>query len=331
MKQTWLVLPLVCALGSLAAAQTRAPSDDGRRTKAAAADAAASPVEVRTSVSRTAVWVGDRVTYLVEIQSGREVDILLDDLAAERLQTDGLEVLGVEIENDTSVPDRKIHRARYSLASYAVGEPLLTIDEIPVRFSVRRPGQRPEDVIPSGEVLVPPLALALRSTIPNIDRAMAIRDLRDVKPLSLRMRLAQPIGLGLIILAVAPVAFWGGELIRRSRRSRPQRRKRQTRKQLRASFEAIKAVDVSSEAAQREAYAQLDVWIREFLQYTTGTPAGALTPAEIPLAITVPHRLPVNQIRELLIECELAKYSPEPIPADRWRATLEITEQTLAP
>lgn len=330
MKQTWLVVALVCALGSLAWAQGKAASDGGRRPKQAAADAAA-PVEVRTSVSRTAVWVGDRVTYLVEIQSGREVDILLDDLAAERLQTNGLEILSVEIENDTTVPDRSIHRVRYSLASYAIGAPLLTIDEIPVRFSVRRPGQRPEDVVPSGEVLVPPLALALRSTIPNSDRAVAIRDLRDVKSLPLRIRLAQPIGLGLVILAVAPVAVWGGDLIRRARRSRPQRRRRQTRKQLRASLEAIKALDVSSEAAQREAYAQLDLWIRDFLQHRTGSPAGALTPAEIPVAITVPHRLPVDQIRDLLVECELAKYSPEPIAADRWRATLEVTEQSLAP
>ena len=42
--------------------------------------AAPAPVQVRASVDRTAIWVGDRVTYAIDIVCGRGVEILLDDL-----------------------------------------------------------------------------------------------------------------------------------------------------------------------------------------------------------------------------------------------------------
>ena len=53
-----------------------------------------------TSVTRTAVWVGDPVTYTVELTCAPKIDILADDLAAERLPLTGLELLGVEVERD---------------------------------------------------------------------------------------------------------------------------------------------------------------------------------------------------------------------------------------
>jgi hypothetical protein len=150
-----------------------------------------------------------------------------------------------------------------------------------------------------------------------------LRDARRVQPLPAWVRLAKPVGVGLVALAIAPVALWGADLARRARRGRASGRSRLTRKQRVAALEEIKALDVSSPGALRNAYAQLDAWLRANLQQATGVPAAALTPAEIGAAVSRPPRsLHMDQVRMILLECERAKYAPEPPSEDRWRTAL---------
>lgn len=331
MKAPWLIImPLTCALATTVGAQDTATST-ARPGGAPAADGPPAPVEVHTSVSRTAVWVGDPVTYLVELYCAPKVEILTDDLAAERLPLEGLEILGLDVERDESVPDRVIHRIRYRLVAYDLDRPTLSVGAIPVRYYIQRPGLRPEDMVPAGEARVPPLTLALRSTIPEGGTA-ALRDDRRVQPLPRWVRLAKPVGIALVVLAVAPVALWGADLVRRARRARSGTRIRLTRKQRRAELEEIKALDISSTTALREAYTRLDAWVRASLSQATGVAAVALTPAEIEAAVTRPPRaLQMAQIQEVLLECERAKYAPEPPSADRWPTALVQAEQMMGP
>ena len=151
------------------------------------------PVEVHTSVSHTAVWVGDRVTYSIELRCAPQVDIVTEDLATERLKVDGLEIRDVAIDRDASEAGRLTYRVNYSLVTFNLEAPALKIGEIPVRYSIRRPGQRPEDPAPpSGEVRVPALTLALRSTLPDTEVPAQIRDGRPLQPLPRRVALARP-------------------------------------------------------------------------------------------------------------------------------------------
>ena len=329
MKLTRLV-PLMCALAAPALAQAQGtaaiPGSHGTKPVPSA------PVIVRTSVSKTAVWVGDRMTYTIELQCAPQVEILADDLATERLRVAGLEILGVETQRDASVPDQVTHRWRYNLVTYATDIPTLKIQEIPVRYYVRRPGQRTEDAVPSGEVKVPPLVVAVRSTLPDESGArIAIRDARPVEPLPLRLRLAQQVGLGLLLLAAAPVALWTIDIIQRLRKSRARSRGTMTRQQRRTALQHIRELDVNSEPQRRVAYAQLDAWIRENVQHATGVLAPALTPGEIPIAAKHPPRaLRLKEIHDVLVECERAKYSPEPIASGQWESMLQEAEQLLA-
>lgn len=325
MRSICLLVTLACVLSAALAAQSRNAGASQPKPPASPA-----PVEVRTWVSRTAVWLGDRVTYVVEFNTAPDVEILTDDLDPDRLSVEGLEIVDVATERDASVPGRVTHRMRYGLVTYQVDAPALTIAAIPVRYSLRRPGQRPEDAVPAGEVLVPPLAVALRSTLPSSGEAIAIRDGRPVQPLPRLVRLAQPVGVGLLALSVVPVALWGAGLVRRARQSRSRRSTRWPLKQRRAAFEEIKALDVTSKADRRDAYARLDVWVREQVQQATGIAAAALTPSEIPSAVPHPPRsVHMEDLQRLLIECERAKYAPDPPPADRWPEALNDAEQLL--
>ncbi len=327
-QQAILGATFVLALSGIAAAQGRAPS---AVRPAAAAPATPPPVEVHTSVSRTAVWVGDPVTYSIELRCAPQVDIVTEDLATERLKVDGLEIRDVTIDRDASEAGRLTYRVNYNLVTFNLEAPALKIGEIPVRYSIRRPGQRAEDPAPpSGEVRIPPLTLALRSTLPDTDVPAQIRDARPLQPLPRRVALAQPIGIGLLVVAAAPVGLLLVTLARRASRLRSGGPKRVTRRERRASLDEIKALDVASPSDQREAYARLDALIRDHARQTTGVAAAALTPSELPGALTHPERVrQLEQIQTLLAECERAKYAPQAPDPERWPGMLLEAEQLL--
>jgi len=60
-----------------------------------AAQSAAQPrdLDIRASLSQTALWVADRVTYTITIACNKGVDILADDLSKDKLRAEGVEIL----------------------------------------------------------------------------------------------------------------------------------------------------------------------------------------------------------------------------------------------
>jgi hypothetical protein len=271
------------------------------------------------------------VTYSIELRCAPQVDIVTEDLATERLKVDGLEIRDVAIDRDASEAGRLTYRVNYSLVTFNVEAPALKIGAIAVRYSIRRPGRRAEDPAPpSGEVRIPPLTLALRSTLPDTEVPAQIRDARPLQPLPRRVALAQPVGIALLIVAAAPVGLLLFNLAQRAGRLRSRGPRRVTRRERRASLEQIKALDIASPAIQREAYAKLDALIRDHARQTTGIAAAALTPSELPGATTHPGQVrQLEQIQTLLAECERAKYAPQPPDPERWSSVLLEAEQIL--
>ena len=176
------------------------------------------------------------------------------------------------------------------MVAYEPDAPSLGIGAIPVRYYLQQAGKKAEDVIPAGEVKVPPLALSLRSTIPEGVTA-ELRDDRSMHPLPRWVHWARPVGLGLVALAIVPVALVGG----RPGACAPgaghgRGAAAPVRRQRLAALREIKALDVSSPDALRQAYGQLDALGAHNLQQATGVPALALTPAEIGAAVTANGR-----------------------------------------
>jgi hypothetical protein len=306
-----ILMVAMLALPVAADAQTRRP--------AAPAPAPAPPVTVRTWTSQTAVWVGDKFEYVIELRRAPNVEIFLDDLLPDKLHLDGVEVLDTATEHDASSATTVIDRLRYTLAAYTVGPQAVGIAAIPVRLSVRRPGQKAEDAMPAGEVTVPALHVGLRSTLTPTGEAVEIRDQRAVRPVPRRMRLAEQVGWALLAFAALPVLAWAVQLVRRARRARPRRPARTPVRQRRAALEEIRQADVATPAARRDAYAALDAWIRDNVQLPGGAAAVALTPEEI--AAAVGDSKPAawrDELERVLLECERAKYGPDLPPADRW-------------
>ena len=170
--------------------------------------AADQDVTVRNSLDRTAMFVGDRAAYTIEITCKRGVDVLADDVSRDKLKLGGLEVVGGDTSRRTAADDSTVYTLRYVLTTYRVDAPALTIGPLSVRYAVTRAGQRLEEAAPAGEVKVPGATLAFRSALPDEPDLSGIRS--DKQPDARPMRFADA--------CAARCAPYGTTNARRSRR-----------------------------------------------------------------------------------------------------------------
>jgi hypothetical protein len=291
------------------------------------------PPRVRASVDRTAVWVADRVVYSVEIACAPGVDILLDDVAKEKLRLNGLDVVSSDTSVTTDAGDRRTHRLRYVLTTYRVDNPSPSIEAMSVRYYARRPGERLQDVAPAGDVQVPGAVLAFRSTLPENQPDFGVRDDRPAPPRAAVFSRGSQIGLALVVVALAPAAAVAAATVRRRRAGKPARRSaRQARQDQRATIERLRALDVSTPDDRRRACDEIGAAVRAYVASHTHVPASALTPAEIDAALADrPGRIPRETVVSLLSACDEARYRPAhaPMSADACREAIASAEEVL--
>lgn len=321
MKRVALVLSVVLMAGAaVASAQVPAPA----RVTAPRAS---------STVDRTAMWIGDRLVFTVEIVCAPGVDVLLDDVAKEKLRLNGLEVLSSDASVTTDAAERTTHVLKYVLTTYRVDNPSPSIEPMSVRYYARRPGERLQDVAPAGDVQVPGAVLALRSTLPENQADFGVRDGRAPAPRRPFFARASQIGLALVIVALAPAAAVAAATIRRRTAGKPARRSaRQSKQDQRATLERLRALDVSSEADRRRACDEVSAAVRGYVTSHAHVPAGALTAAEIDAALAQRSgRIPRETVVSLLAVCDEARYRPEgtAISAEACRDAIASAEQVL--
>jgi hypothetical protein len=298
----------------------------------APASAKSRDVEVKASVDRTAVWVGDHVTYTIDVFCKPGVDILEDDLSKDHLKVEGLDIIATEATQQDTPDGGRLHRFRYVLTTLKLDTAALKIAPLSVRYFRRTAGQRLEDATPAGDVVVPGVTLAFRSMLPDAQDSYGLRDLRGASSRSRLLAHAQGIGWALVIVSLAPAVFWVGGLVQ-SRRRIVRRSAREVRHQEQASLEAARGLDLSAPEGRRDAYGQMNTIVREHLRDASGVPGLALTPREIEPALgRTKSRVSAEEVAALLRECDLARYAPpDALPkADACREALERTEQILA-
>jgi len=266
---------------------------------------------VRVHTDRTAMWMGDRITYIIEIVCPRGMDVLDDDLSKEKLVLDGLEVVGADATRAEGSDELTTRRFHYVLTSYRSDRTSRRIGPLTVRYFMTRPGQRLEDTPPAGSVQVPPTVVAFRSMMPEEQESPTIRDFRRFEPRARFFTLAQPVGLGLVILSIAPALIWGTALVTRKRVRTSQRSGRQTRREARASLEAVRAMSIDSEDGRRQAFDRIDALVRTHLLDVGGIAGPSLTPSEVAPALAArSSRLDPEAVVAVLALCERARYGP---------------------
>lgn len=334
------IAALAAAVGGSAACGSPAPEPRGparqkqAQQKQAQTDSSGQPpVQVVSQVSRTAVWVGDPIDWTVELVCAPTVDVIADDLAADKLELAGLELAGSETERITTGDGLLVHRVRYRLRAYEIGRRALRTGPLSVRYYARRPGQRAEDLAPAGQVQVPGLVLAWRSTIPEGVKVLGLRDARPSEQIPAMFRVARPIGLTLILASVAPVALWAASRVRAIRRPRERRpSRRASRNEAISAFGKLSVDGAGTDADCREAYARLNTIVRRHVAEVTGVPAFALTAEELGQRLRQqPSRFPGESIERVLAECDRACYGgPRVVPtADQFRESVDAVQRLV--
>jgi hypothetical protein len=274
------------------------------------------------------------VVFTVDIACAPGVDILLDDVAKEKLRVNGLDVVSSDSSVATDAGDRTTHRLRYVLTTYRVDNPSPSIEPMSVRYYARRPGERLQDVAPAGDVQVPGAILAFRSTLPENQPELAIRDGRTAPPRRAAFARASQIGLALVILSLAPAAVLAVAAVRRRTAGKPARRSsRQARQDQRATLERLRALDVSTPEERRRACEEIGAAVRGYVASHSHVPAAALTPAEIDAALASGgRRIPRETVVALLTVVDEARYRPAgaSISAEACRDAIASAEQVLA-
>ena len=289
-------------------------------------------VTVRTSLDRTAIWVADRVTYTVEVNCPRGVELLADDLSRDKLQLEGLEAIQGDVERRSASDGATVYRFRYLLTTYRVDTPTLTIGPLRARYAVRRAGQRLEDAAPAGEVQVPGVVIAFRSVVPDGQDPPGLRADKPPDQRPARFALLQPIGIGLVIVSAIPAVLAIAALVRR-RRPRLRRPARVVRRDERAALDALRAMNVNTVDERRDVCTQLDTLVRDHLREVCGIPGASLTPPEVAAALAArAAKVPAELVTSVLATCELARYAPpQAMPsADSCRRAVEQVEQVIS-
>ena len=306
--------------------------------------AADPPVRATSTVDRTAVWVADRVTFTVDIVCDRGVDILLDDLAKEKLRVNGLDIVSSDSSATTDAAERTTHRLRYVLTTYRVDQPTVSIEPIAVRYYARRPGQRLQDMAPAGEIVVPGATVAYRSTLPDTQPVPGLRDRRTAAGRLPFFTRAQSIGFALVIVSLAPALVMAATAVRRRTVRKPGHRSaREIRKEKLDTLERLRSLDVGTEEERRRAYDEISAAVRQHVAATAHVPASSLTPRELEAALAAfdsrrslrpgtRARVSRESVSALLTASDTARYGPPgAVPSTAaCREALNTAEEILA-
>lgn len=315
-------LVLAAVLASSAAPRAQ------RATTPPAPTGGPTPVEIHTALSRTAAWVGDQVIYTIELRTLPAFDIVLDDLSQERLRVEGGEVVAAESAYGES-GRRAVRRVRYTVLLNGTNVTALRIPALVVRY-YERSGDGAAGRAPSGEVIVPSAAVAVRSTLPDGGTVTGPRIPGDLRGAPRWLGLARPVGLGFIVLTIVPVLLWILQAGPHARSAWARFLAAQERRRRRTAFAEVQALAPSSDADRVAAFQQLDAFVRGHLEGHAGVPALALTPGEMRLALEGRGGAFAPEAAErLLAACERARYAPDPPSAGDWSDAVRGAEDIL--
>lgn len=284
---------------------------------ATAAFAQPTAVRARAFTDRTAIWVGDHVTYTVEIVCPRGMDVLLDDLSKDKLKLDGLDAVATDSSQTTAADGTTTHDFRYVLTTFHVDMPAVSVEPFSVRYYLSRPGQRMQDEAPAGEVKIPGVSVAIRSTLPDGQETYPLRDARAGGGRAWIAAKAKMLGLALVLLSLVPAVVLGLAFVRGQLRRPERATARRARINQRALLEELRAMDVATEAERRSAYDRISTAVRQHVESVAGVAAPSLTPPELEAALAGDgRRLDTPTIIELLASCDAARYAPLDHPTD---------------
>jgi hypothetical protein len=290
-----------------------------------------SRIQISNHVSKTALFPGDQISYVIEINCGPEVGILLEDLDEGELDLTGMQI---DASDSSVVSDDHgtSYKITYALSTYETGAASLKIGDLRVRYYFKRPGQRIEDVATVGEVTIPGIILSLRSTLPADLEGIQLRDIYSNTGQPSWLNWAGTLAIILILLSALPVGTTVLTYWQKKKLESNANEDEKPRSEITSQFDEIRNIDVNDLTRRREAYQQLENIIRDFLGRVVGHSARASTASDLTYQTKILNlNLPVEELAGVLSDCEYARYGrDENIPEiDAFTRGIQITEKLV--
>jgi hypothetical protein len=137
-------------------------------------------LDLHVRTNRTAMWVGDRLQYIVRVEHGPSVEFVSDHLKKEEMNLQPFELLDVRNTTGALPNGRKFFEVKLLLTIYDVGRTEAVVPSFNL-FYFRQGKAQSKDDSPAEILTVPTLTVGLRSTL--ADPAGRIRDYKDVLPI----------------------------------------------------------------------------------------------------------------------------------------------------
>ena len=325
--------PLALAFLLLTTPVGPARADAGRQDALVPAEPVVpADIEVRTSLSQTAIWIGNTVTFTVSLTCKPGVDVLQEDLGADKLTLDGLQVVGHALQRRVTADARTHYEVVYQLTTFEPGAETLSIGDWTVRYTT---GSEVQGVSrAASDLRIPGAVLAWRSALPAALKALEARSGRAVVAAPSWWRAAGPAGLASLVVSATIFGWLLFSRLSAGRTRKPRRSlHRESARDLRGTIKDLRATDIGSTAQRLTAYATLEAAVRRHVASVTSVPGLALTPGECRERLTaIPAPFPADAIGRILGDCQEARYQPvEQVPGeDRFRATLEAAANAFA-
>lgn len=270
--------------------------------------------EVHGQTDRTAFWVADRFHYVITVVHDPQVRFVTDHLQKSTLNLEPFEVLGLQYRENPAAAGRKKLEIDLLLTTYEAEPREIEIPSFNLFYFVDNAAATPNSNRPAETLVVPPVPVVLRSTIP--ENASSIRDGISPPATPFRYRAALPFAIGMLVVAMvllAPIFFHGKRLHTAQEISR---RRKQAQEQLHNSLIKLLARPVDSEAQMSEFYEEANQTLREFLSAVSVSPTEGKTPRELATMFAngsssiggIPHE-PLRDILGILQACEQVRYA----------------------
>ncbi len=294
-------------------------------------------IGVRTETDRSAIWVGDRFHYRVSVIHDAAVRFVTDNLQKASLNFQPFEVISLEHRLNPGVAGQRILEMDILLTTYEVEARQLEIPSFNLFYFIDSALVSMQSDRPAESLVVPPVPIALRSTLP--DDVSSLRDTLVPPATPWRHQMAGPLALGLLLVAlglVAPLFFHGKRL---QAVQETTRRRKQAQEQFKISLRELGARSLDSDNEMLEFYDDLNRSAREYLAAVSVQPIEGKTARELVAAFSSAVGSPdgfsgesLREIGGILQICEQVRYAPNgaALATQQYKAIVECLRALAA-
>lgn len=293
-----------------------------------------SPHEAKVSITvhlgKTALWVGDTLSYTIRAVHDPDIEFALDNLKKENFALPPFAVRGITVGEEEWTGQKKLLEITLLLSPYEIGKSELTIPPINLYYFTRETGLGTKEK-QAVTIQVPASRVGLRSTLGS--GQLKPRDFKPTAAIDVT-GIFIPFFLGLAGLSFvgARGARWAWKTLRGPKtKKRPL--SRNTRERLvQESLAKIRAL--TSEPGLSSFYQEVAQFLRRYLEESSDIEALCLTPEEIEKALQLAgtNGSLAERVRNILEQCEAVRYGKDGLNSAQGRheELLDSLEKAVA-